>query len=344
MRNLPAKEDSLKWYKMESRDSGETDVYLFDEIGMWGVTAKSFIDSIKDIKGKIVLHINSPGGAIFEGLAIYNVLKNKKAEVVIEGLAASMAGIIALAGTKVTMARNAMLMIHNPWTSVCGESEDLRKSAEVLDMLKAQMIDIYSSFSGLGETEVSALMDNETWLTAEEAKKMGFCHEISGEKEINNLFEQDYFQNKSQYEKFVAMQINNKTQTEEPMDEILALLGASDKNEAISKIKALKDNHQALKQQVVSKTIEMDVQAKKLLPSQKTFAEKMLMNGEEQYQEYLQSIQKPEDLTKPEMIAGSNQPQAVTYQQLLDNPAEYCRLMKENPALVAELERTQGGK
>lgn len=328
----------MKWYRMESKENGDADVYLLDVIGAWGITASDFVNSIKNIKGKITLHINSPGGSVWEGLAIYNILKGQNADVVIEGLAASMASVIALAGNTVKMAKNSMMMIHNPATMAWGEEKDLQKQAGILAMIKDQMIDIYSNKTGLSKEEVSSIMDAETWYTPEEAKAKGFCDVIIDDVPIENTYD-SYFNNQN-YQKFVAMQ--QKPKTEERMDEILALLGATNKEEAVAKIKELKETHAQDKQRLVEKTVEMDIQAKRLLPSQKAFAVKMLSSGESTYAEFLQSIQKPEDLTIPTPISGSANTSGITYQQLLDDPALYVKMMQENPALVQALEK--GGK
>lgn len=173
------------WFDIKAAASGEkqTDVMIFDEIGLWGVTAKDFATALKAIPEDhaITVRINSPGGSVFDGYAIFNALKSRAASVTtrVEGLAASMASIIALAGSKVTAAANSMLMIHNPMAGGTGDSDDLRKVADILDKLTGQLVGIYAAKSGKSEDEVRAAMDAETWFTAAEAKSWGLVDEVT---------------------------------------------------------------------------------------------------------------------------------------------------------------------
>ncbi len=173
------------WFDIKAAAGGEkhTEVMIFDEIGLWGVTAKDFATALKAIPEDhaITVRINSPGGSVFDGYAIFNALKSRAASVTtkVEGLAASMASIVALAGSRVTAAANSMFMIHNPWSGVAGDSEDLRKTADLLDKLTSQLVGIYAGKSGKSEDEVRAAMDAETWFTAEEAKAWGLVDEVT---------------------------------------------------------------------------------------------------------------------------------------------------------------------
>lgn len=171
---------SKSWYSIKaSANANEpVEINIYDEIGFWGVTAKSFLDEMNVAKGRpITLRINSPGGDVFDGMAIYNRLKSHSHDVIvhIDGLAASMASVIAMAGKTVNIAEGAMLMLHNPsssWTG--GESKDLRKTADMLDKVKEATVTAYVRKTQMDATEISALMDEETWLTAAEAKEKGF--------------------------------------------------------------------------------------------------------------------------------------------------------------------------
>ena len=173
------------WFDIKAAAGGEkqTEVMIFDEIGLWGVTAKDFATALKAIPEDhaITVRINSPGGSVFDGYAIFNALKARAASVTtrVEGLAASMASIVALAGSKVTAAANSMFMIHNPWSGVAGDSEDLRKTADLLDKLTSQLVGIYAGKTKLPEDQVRAAMDAETWFTAAEAKEWGLVDEIT---------------------------------------------------------------------------------------------------------------------------------------------------------------------
>lgn len=165
------------------RPNGEVLVYgvIGDEWdGLDAKTVIADIDALGDVD-ELVIRINSPGGYVYEGLAIFNYLKAHPAHVTvhIDGLAASMASALAMAGDRIVMAANAMMMIHNPWDVAIGEAEDLRKKADVLDRLKAQIVAIYATRTGLDPALVAEMMDQETWLTAEEAKAQGFTDEVA---------------------------------------------------------------------------------------------------------------------------------------------------------------------
>ncbi len=174
------------WYKMASVKD-EAEVYIYDEIGYWGVTAKDFVrDLVKIDAKKINLHLNTPGGSVFDGVSIYNALVKHKAEVEthIDGLAASMGSIIALAGNTVNMAKNAFFMIHNPWSFVVGDAETMRKEADLLDKISASsLVNTYAEKSGLDAEYIKELMDDESWLNAEEAEEYGFVDNITGESD-----------------------------------------------------------------------------------------------------------------------------------------------------------------
>jgi ATP-dependent protease ClpP protease subunit len=172
-----------KWYAFKNSPDkgGEVELSIYDEIGAYGVGAKEFIAELRQHKGQHVhLRINSPGGEIIDGSAIANALNRHDGGVTvhIDGLAASMAGYIAMSGRPVLMAENALLMIHNPWTIAAGESDDLRKQADLLDTMKSALVRGYQRKSGMDSTEISRLMDEETWLTALEATALGFVDAI----------------------------------------------------------------------------------------------------------------------------------------------------------------------
>ncbi|MEE3046648.1 MAG: ClpP-like prohead protease/major capsid protein fusion protein [Pseudomonadota bacterium] len=138
------------------------------------------IDALGEIP-ELHIRINSPGGFIYEGLAIYNYLVAHSAKVIvhIDSLAASMASVIAMAGDQIIMPPNASMMIHNPWDVAFGEADDFRKKADNLDRLKDQIVGIYAARTGQDATRLSELMDVETWMTAQEAVADGFADEIA---------------------------------------------------------------------------------------------------------------------------------------------------------------------
>lgn len=171
------------WYRIQAASDGEFEVVIYDEIGFWGVSAKDFITDFRKIPAdaKISLRINSPGGEVFDGLAIYNLIRAHGGEVTttIDGLAASMASVIALAGSKVIMPENAYMMIHNPWGIALGDDEEMHAMGDMLGKLNATLAAIYVKKSGQEPDKIRSLMKEETWLTAAEAKELGLADEIA---------------------------------------------------------------------------------------------------------------------------------------------------------------------
>ena len=177
--------------KSEEKDVGE--LYLYGEITSttWfedDVSPKQFkkdMDALGDIN-TLNIYINSPGGDVFASQAIYNMLKRHLAtkNVYIDGIAASGASLVAMAGDMVYMPANAMIMVHNASTIMWGFADDFRKMADVLDQIQASMIPVYAEKTGLSDKEITELLDSETWMTAEDAKMFGFADEILEEKQI----------------------------------------------------------------------------------------------------------------------------------------------------------------
>lgn len=161
-----------------------TDILLYDEIGYWGVTAKEFITALATITTpNICVRINSPGGDVFDGLAIFNALANHKANVtcVVDGLAASAASFIALAGKTVSIHESAMIMIHRAWGFAIGNEADMTDMAKVLAKIDGQLAGIYAKQTGKKADAMLALMAGDsdgTWFTAQEAADIGLVDEI----------------------------------------------------------------------------------------------------------------------------------------------------------------------
>jgi len=173
------------WFKMAAKES-VTEIDIFDEIGMWGITAADFKDELKEKdNGKpIKVSINSPGGSVFDGIAIYSLLAERRDRVSVEvyGIAASIASVIALAGSQLVMRDGSFFMIHDPWSLTMGTAEEHRKTAEILDKISSQIMDIYRQHTALTDDELEAAMKDETWYTAEDAVLAGFAHHVEGAK------------------------------------------------------------------------------------------------------------------------------------------------------------------
>lgn len=164
------------------------EVYIYGDIGgYWdGVEAEQFVKDLAALDVETMnVHINSPGGLVFDGVAIYNALVTHKAtvNVQIEGIAASIASVIAMAGDEIAIGESANLMIHKPWSGVMGTADDMRKQAEVLDELEAGLIDIYSARTGKTSDQLSPLLSAETWFRGQSAVDEGFADKVIPNKQ-----------------------------------------------------------------------------------------------------------------------------------------------------------------
>lgn len=182
-----------------SADPSVVDIHIIDIIGDWvdelinecwgmtaTVTAKGFIKQLAELPAAVTsirLHINSPGGDVFAGLNIANALrdqqtsKGRTVETYIDGLAASIASVIAMAGSKVHIADNALVMVHNPWSVAVGNAAEMRKTADTLDTVRNTIVATYKWHSTEDDAALIALMDAETWMDADEAIAHGFATE-----------------------------------------------------------------------------------------------------------------------------------------------------------------------
>jgi len=170
------------------------EIYIYGEIVDYKWTdedaspshIKTELDKLKNVDS-INLYVNSPGGNVFAGVAIYNLLKRapQKVTAYIDGIAASIASLIILAADKVVMPLNGIIMIHNPWMVAAGEASTFRDLADRLDKITdSVLISTYQEKTGIDKEKLKAMMDNETWLGADEAKELGFIDEIQEELKI----------------------------------------------------------------------------------------------------------------------------------------------------------------
>lgn len=169
-----------------TEDQEDRSISVYDVIGYdyWtgeGVTAKRVAGALRSLgAGPVTVNINSPGGDMFEGLAIYNLLREHKGEVTVKvvGLAASAASIIAMAGDTVQIARAAFFMVHNGWVIAAGNRNDFREIADWLEPFDAAMADIYVARSGMADKEARRLMDAESWIGGSDAIERGLADEL----------------------------------------------------------------------------------------------------------------------------------------------------------------------
>jgi ATP-dependent Clp endopeptidase proteolytic subunit ClpP len=189
---------SHRWYEFRAQARG-AEILIYDEIGAFGVPAKAFLDELKALGSvaELTLRINSPGGSVFDGVAIYNALKRYQAKVTvwIDGIAASIASMIAMAGDEVVMPENAMLVLHDPSGLVAGTAADMRATADALDKMGATMIAAYRDKSGRDGSEIEALMHAETWLSAEEAVELGLADRVEAPVRMAAHFDLSRFRN-----------------------------------------------------------------------------------------------------------------------------------------------------
>lgn len=149
------------------------------------VTPKMFKEELQDGEGDITVWINSPGGDVFAAAQIYNMLMDYKGNVTvkIDGLAASAASVIAMAGTEVQMSPVAMMMIHNPATIAIGDSSEMKKAIDMLDEVKESIMNAYEIKTRLSRSRISHLMDAESWFNAKKAVELGFADKLLFSKE-----------------------------------------------------------------------------------------------------------------------------------------------------------------
>jgi ATP-dependent protease ClpP protease subunit len=166
------------WYTIRARGTG-AEVLIYDEIGAYGVSAKGFLAELGALPDgvPIDLRLNSPGGSVFDAVAIYNALQRHDGTITvwIDGVAASAASYVAMAGDEIVMPENAFLMIHDPSGLVMGTAADMREMADTLDKIAGGMVRGYAARSGRTEEEIAALMAAETWFDAEAALEAGLA-------------------------------------------------------------------------------------------------------------------------------------------------------------------------
>jgi ATP-dependent protease ClpP protease subunit len=192
------KKDNVKasWYRVGNRTEAEADLFIYDEIGGLGITADAFVRDLRAIKArKINLHINSPGGDIFDAITMHTALKQHAAqvEVHVDGLAASAASLVAMGGDKISMAQHSFMMIHEAHGLVMGAAEDMRKGAILLDQLSDNLAAIYSARAGGTKEEWRERMAVESWYSDEGAVAVGLADEVSDGAAVGNSFDLSAF-------------------------------------------------------------------------------------------------------------------------------------------------------
>ncbi|MDK9867042.1 MULTISPECIES: head maturation protease, ClpP-related [Staphylococcus] len=192
------------YFQMKKKAQNKGEIYIYGDIvsNKWDETDVTAVDFKKELDqldnvSEIDVHINSAGGNVFEGHAIYNMLKMHKAKVniYVDALAASIASVIAMSGDTIFMHKNSLMMIHNSWVMTIGNSKDLRETAELLDKTDQSSNSAYlDKATNLSENELKQMLEAETWLTADEALEKGLADEILGASEIAASISNDIYQ------------------------------------------------------------------------------------------------------------------------------------------------------
>lgn len=173
------------WNFIQNEDTSETELLFngpISEDTWWGdeVTPALFRDELAKVSGNLTVWLNSPGGDVFAASQIYSMLKNHKGKVTvkIDGIAASAASVVAMAGEETLISPTGMLMCHNPMTCAMGNKADMEKAIALLDEVKESIINAYAEKSHLSRNKIARLMDEETWMNAEKALQLGFVDGI----------------------------------------------------------------------------------------------------------------------------------------------------------------------
>jgi ATP-dependent Clp protease, protease subunit len=160
---------------------GTPEAWIYQEIGAWGISAQAFVDAMRPYRGKAVkVRLNCYGGNVLDGIAIHTFLKECDATIYVDGIAASMASVVLMAGKKRIIGDNAFVMIHSPSGDAWGlTADEMRDSADMLDKLKASLLSAYVSTTGQSEKTVEKWMEGDTWFSAQECLEHGIATEIT---------------------------------------------------------------------------------------------------------------------------------------------------------------------
>ncbi len=231
-------------------------INIYDSIGSWGISSKQILSTLDNYKSQniteIDVFINSPGGSVFEGFAIFNLFRDFKVNTFVNGIAASISSVIALAGETLRIYENSYLMIHNPWTIEIGDHNDMNETGQTLESIRDTLIDLYRSKTGMSEDELKALCDKNTFLSSQKALELGFADEVienyPSQKFVafysdvldndNNLISEseDLLERISDLEEIVQTHIaDNKTLSNDLADAELSAIKLSDENKELSK-------------------------------------------------------------------------------------------------------------
>lgn len=186
-------------FEVKAQDTSRSQIYLYDEIGTFGVTASDFVSEFVNLKGDVDLHVNSPGGNVFEGLAILNTIRAYNGKVVgyVDGIAASAASFILMGCDEVVMAKNSEIMIHDAWGLCIGNAGDMIDMATRLDKVSDNIADVFASKAGGSVEDWRQRMKDEGWYSPDEAVDLGLADSVAGTTEVENVYDLSRFKNQT---------------------------------------------------------------------------------------------------------------------------------------------------
>ena len=215
-----------KFWNFKNSDTGETELIFNGPISdetWWGdeITPAMFRDELSKVKGNLTVWLNSPGGDCFSASQIYTMLRNHDGKVIvkIDGIAASAASVVAMAGDETLISPTGMIMIHNPMTFAAGNKSDMEKAIAVLEEVKESIINAYARKTNLSRAKISRLMDEETWMNAEKALQLGFVDGIlfSENKEKSPVISEEEPDEKESKESDIPEKDKPTTENIQPM-------------------------------------------------------------------------------------------------------------------------------
>jgi len=185
------REGRTDWYRITNRSDG-AEIYIYDEIGYFGTTAKDFVHDLNEIdRDRIALHLNTPGGEVFDGFAIYEALRQHRAEITVyvDALAASIGSVIAMAGDHRIVARQSQMMIHDGMGICVGNAADMAEMINQLDRVSDNIASVYADRAGGTPRQWRDRMKAETWYSAKEAVEAGLADEVAGNSSASNSWD-----------------------------------------------------------------------------------------------------------------------------------------------------------
>lgn len=176
-------------FEIKASSAKTVEMFIYGDISRYDISAKEVGSALKELDAKVSnidIRLLSPGGDVFEGIAIYNLIKrqDRKVTVYVDGLAGSIASIIMLAGDEVVMGEGSQVFIHKPWSIKAGNANDFQEMIEQLDRVENEMLKIYSKKMNASDTEILKMMSDETWFNSDEALEYGLVDKISDENDM----------------------------------------------------------------------------------------------------------------------------------------------------------------